>query len=164
MSERRRFNRSERVALYLAADGRCSECGTELEAAWHADHVTPFARSRRTDVADGQALCPPCNLAKGARMPERQPLRWQLSVQADYLGKLQKDYLLVAVPGAGKTFWTMHTARELIRVGRIGHIAIVAPTTAASPHGAPPTPANAPEPCKSTSPRRSVTSRTPCSR
>jgi len=129
VSERRRFNRSERVALYLAADGRCSECGTELEAAWHADHVTPFARSRRTDVADGQALCPPCNLAKGARMPERQPLRWQLSVQADYLGKLQKDYLLVAVPGAGKTFWTMHTARELIRVGRIGHIAIVAPTT-----------------------------------
>lgn len=62
-------------------------------------------------------------------MPERQPFRWQLSVQADYLGKLQKDYLLVAVPGAGKTFWTMHTARELIKAGRIEQIAIVAPTT-----------------------------------
>ncbi len=129
VTERRRFNRRERVALYLAADGRCSECGTELEAAWHADHITPFARSRRTDVADGQALCPSCNLRKGARMTERQPLRWQLSVQADYLGKLQKDYLLVAVPGAGKTFWTMHTARELIKAGRIERIAIVAPTT-----------------------------------
>ena len=127
--ERRRFNRGERVALYLAAGGQCNECGTELEAAWHADHITPFARSRRTDVADGQALCPSCNLRKGAKMPERQPLRWQLSVQADYLGKLQKDYLLVAVPGAGKTFWTMHTARELIKAGRIEQVAIVAPTT-----------------------------------
>jgi superfamily II DNA or RNA helicase len=129
VTERRRFNRRERVALYLAADGQCSECGRELEAAWHADHVTPFARSHRTDVADGQALCPSCNLRKGARMPERQPLRWQFSVQADYLGKLQKDYLLVAVPGAGKTFWTMHTARELIKAGRIEQIVIVAPTT-----------------------------------
>lgn len=30
MSERRRFNASERAALYLAADGRCASCGREL--------------------------------------------------------------------------------------------------------------------------------------
>jgi len=52
-----------------------------------------------------------------------------MTVQADYLGKLQKDYLLVAVPGAGKTFWTMHTARELMKAGRISSVVIVAPTT-----------------------------------
>lgn len=62
-------------------------------------------------------------------MNERQPLRWQLAAQADYLGRLQKDYLVVAVPGAGKTFWTLHTARELIKIGRIERLAIIAPTT-----------------------------------
>lgn len=62
-------------------------------------------------------------------MSERQPLRWQLAAQAEYLGRLQKDYLLVAVPGAGKTFWTLHTARELIKIGRIERLAIIAPTT-----------------------------------
>jgi len=41
---RRRFNSSERVALYLAADGRCANCGTELEPGWHGDHVTILHR------------------------------------------------------------------------------------------------------------------------
>jgi hypothetical protein len=27
----RRFNRAQRAALYLAADGRCESCGRELE-------------------------------------------------------------------------------------------------------------------------------------
>jgi superfamily II DNA or RNA helicase len=139
MKARRRFNSGERIALYLAADGRCqcpgcaacgiNGCQAELEPGWHADHITPFARTHRTDVADGQALCPPCNLTKGATMPERNLLRWQAAAQADYLGKLQKDYLLVAVPGAGKTFWAMHTARELIKAGRVTKILIVVPTT-----------------------------------
>lgn len=60
---------------------------------------------------------------------ERQLLRWQSAVQADYLAKRQRDYLLVAVPGAGKTFWAMHTARELIRSGHIQKVVVVAPTT-----------------------------------
>ena len=64
---RRRFNSSERVALYLIADGRCAKCDKELRRAWHADHVVPFVRTNRTDVVDGQALCPSCNLEKGAR-------------------------------------------------------------------------------------------------
>jgi superfamily II DNA or RNA helicase len=61
-------------------------------------------------------------------MAERVPLRWQQEVQARYLQELKRDFLLVAVPGAGKTFWAMHTARELIRNGRITRILIVAPT------------------------------------
>lgn len=60
---------------------------------------------------------------------ERPLLKWQQTIQADYLVKLKRDYLLVAVPGAGKTFWTMHTARELLKAGRIERIAITAPTT-----------------------------------
>lgn len=67
MTERRRFNRRERAAMFLAADGRCQRCGRDLEPGWHGDHKTPFVRTGRTDVADGQALCPSCNQEKGSK-------------------------------------------------------------------------------------------------
>ncbi|MGI8945184.1 MAG: HNH endonuclease [Thermoleophilaceae bacterium] len=63
----RRFATKARVALLLAARGRCSECGAELRRGWHADHVTPLAAGGRTVAANGQALCPACNLSKGGR-------------------------------------------------------------------------------------------------
>jgi hypothetical protein len=59
VAERRFFSDRERVALYLAADGRCVECGAALEPGWHADHMDPHALGGQTDVINGQALCPP---------------------------------------------------------------------------------------------------------
>ncbi len=65
----RRFSGRQRVALYLAADGRCAECDAALAPSWHADHVVPHAAGGRTHAANGQALCPACNLRKGDRRP-----------------------------------------------------------------------------------------------
>jgi 5-methylcytosine-specific restriction endonuclease McrA len=64
---RRFFNKSERAALFLAADGKCSnpECGRELEPGWHSDHIQPHSKFGKTDVFNGQALCPDCNVRKG---------------------------------------------------------------------------------------------------
>ena len=45
----------------------------------------------------------------------------------------------MAVPGAGKTFWTLHTGRELIKAGRIQRIVIVGPTIHQKPTAEPPT-------------------------
>src|SRR5215207_7520753 len=59
---------------------------------------------------------------------ERSPFRWQAAAETDYLTKLQKDYLLVATPGAGKTFWTCRIAREFLKAGRIERMLVVAPT------------------------------------
>ncbi|MBA3746700.1 MAG: HNH endonuclease [Solirubrobacterales bacterium] len=64
---RRRFSSQARVALFLAAGGRCARCGVALSAGWHADHVTPARAGGATAPANGQALCPPCNLEKGGR-------------------------------------------------------------------------------------------------
>jgi 5-methylcytosine-specific restriction endonuclease McrA len=64
----RRFRPAARVALFLAARGRCAGCGVALEPGWHADHVKPLAAGGPTQPANGQALCPACNLAKGARL------------------------------------------------------------------------------------------------
>jgi len=65
----RRFRPAARVALFLAARGRCVECGVKLDPGWHADHLMPVSAGGDTKPANGRALCPPCNLAKGGRMP-----------------------------------------------------------------------------------------------
>ncbi|MGZ8471738.1 MAG: HNH endonuclease [Gemmatirosa sp.] len=65
----RTFGTSARVALFLAARGRCAECGAALERGWHADHVTPVRAGGATEPANGRALCPRCNLVKGGRLP-----------------------------------------------------------------------------------------------
>ena len=42
-------------------------CDIELQTDWHADHVVSYDKGGPTDVINGQALCPPCNLKKGNR-------------------------------------------------------------------------------------------------
>ena len=63
----RRFRSASRVALFLAAHGRCAGCGGPLQPGWHADHVRPVKAEGATEPANGQALCPRCNLIKGAK-------------------------------------------------------------------------------------------------
>jgi 5-methylcytosine-specific restriction endonuclease McrA len=67
MTERRRFNAWERAALYAAAGGLCESCGRPLPQAWHADHHRAYSKGGPTDVVNGSAKCPGCNLSKGAR-------------------------------------------------------------------------------------------------
>lgn len=64
---KRRFNKSERLLLALLADGRCESCGLQLPRDFHADHVKAWSKGGSTTVANGQALCARCNLAKGDR-------------------------------------------------------------------------------------------------
>jgi 5-methylcytosine-specific restriction endonuclease McrA len=63
----RRFHPRARVALFLAARGRCVVCGEPLPPGWHADHVVPVSKGGPTDPANGRALCERCNLVKGPR-------------------------------------------------------------------------------------------------
>jgi 5-methylcytosine-specific restriction endonuclease McrA len=63
----RRFRPKARVALFLATHGHCAACGEPLRPGWHADHVEPVSTGGETEPANGQALCPRCNLEKGAR-------------------------------------------------------------------------------------------------
>jgi superfamily II DNA or RNA helicase len=105
----RRFNQRHRKALYVVAGGRCELCGIQL-VAWHADHRIPWSRGGETDLINGQALCPNCNLEKGASavMPLR---RWQNDALVKYNAHLGENYLLEATPAAGKT----RLAAEIIK-------------------------------------------------
>lgn len=124
---RRTFNRRERAALIAVSDGLCEKCGTELPANWHADHVIPWSRGGATDVTNGQALCPTCNLTKGDTMPH-SPRAWQARFISKYHAHTGKDFLCVACPGAGKTHASAYVAVDLLRDGVIDRVLVVVPT------------------------------------
>lgn len=129
MVERRRFSDRERAALYLAADGRCSGCGVELQPGWHADHEVPWSRGGPTDVINGQALCPDCNRKKAARVVDLR--RWQADAIREFMlwtPEGDRGFLVEATPGAGKTRLSIDIAVRLLDSGRIERIVIAVPT------------------------------------
>jgi 5-methylcytosine-specific restriction endonuclease McrA len=60
-------SKRKRRALRKRAGNRCELCGEPLAASFHADHTTPWVVVQRTYAAEMQALCPTCNLKKGAK-------------------------------------------------------------------------------------------------
>jgi superfamily II DNA or RNA helicase len=135
--ERRRFNTSERVAAFLVADGKCEECGADLEPGWHGHHNIPYSRGGATDAINARALCPICNRRLGNKM--RKPLRpwpprielhdWQAAAFKKLLAKSENEFLCVAWPGTGKTLFALSVAHRFYEVGDINRIIVVAPST-----------------------------------
>ncbi|MDN5855126.1 MAG: DEAD/DEAH box helicase family protein, partial [Actinomycetia bacterium] len=129
LDPRRRFTASERAALYLAADGACAGCGAELAPGWHSDHITPHSRGGITDLTNGQALCPACNLMKGNRVTD--DLRaWQREAIRKFDLNARTDFLVCATPGAGKTRLALTLARRLLGERTAERIVVVVPTDA----------------------------------
>lgn len=64
--ERRLFSAKQRRALAIYAKFNCEICRARLDR-FEADHVVPWSKGGKTDVRNGQALCPTCNRKKGAR-------------------------------------------------------------------------------------------------
>lgn len=126
---RRAFNSRERFALYSAADGKCTLCGTELEAGWHADHVNPYSRGGPTDVINGAALCPPCNQQKGNKIMTDRRTQWQEEGVAKFL-QSDDDFLVTACPGAGKTRLGLMAARRGFDEGLFDRVYVIVPRKA----------------------------------
>ena len=133
MSEQRFFNHRERIALYLAEDGRCAQCGTELKPGWHADHITAWSHGGDTDVVNGQALCPTCNLKKGdkTQLDNKNPLRnWQREALELYDQHQGKTFLVEACPAAGKTRFMAEVVFREHAKGKADAFVIVVPSEA----------------------------------
>lgn len=60
---------AEIKSLYEQQGGRCRCCDASLSNGYHSDHVVPLARGGSNWIVNIQLLCPPCNLSKGAKMP-----------------------------------------------------------------------------------------------
>ncbi len=136
MSTRRTFNLSQRRTLFDQANGLCRECGQPLPQGWHADHVVPFSRGGETAVDNGQALCPSCNLRKGATIVSNgngnEPRQWQadaLNWIGDLYSDRQRNFLVVACPGAGKTRVAIEVLNEYA-FSRNRRVIVVVPSDA----------------------------------
>ena len=132
-----------RATLYYNADGRCQNCGVELPANWHADHVIPWSVSHHTNVFEMQALCPLCNLRKGSTMTSHNPVDINLEAfrpgqRAAYLkivdrirqGGKENQYTAVVLPTRyGKTDVMRASGLTLYREGIVSNILVIAPET-----------------------------------
>ena len=135
---RRRFNARERHALRVVSGNRCENCGAELGRGFHADHKSPFARGGETTLANGQALCPNCNLKKGTRpmsslidptCPAIAGRDWQ---QAGLRAMREayatgRDFLEAAAPSTGKTRFGIAAMRSMKDEALIDLTIVVAP-------------------------------------
>jgi hypothetical protein len=58
----RLFTGTERLAIYLRADGKCAKCGKVIEFKDRdADHIIMHSKGGQTTIRNGRWLCQPCN-------------------------------------------------------------------------------------------------------
>jgi len=130
----RAFSKHDKTTLYLDADGRCEQCGKPLPPDWHADHVQPFSKGGETNVVNGQALCPECNLRKGNS--EVRDRAWQQDFWIAIGQHKESDYLLVATPASGKTYAVSKWMATQIHSGRFDKVIVVVPGMTVKTHWA----------------------------
>jgi superfamily II DNA or RNA helicase len=133
---RRRFNRGERRRLWHSSGGNCAACGELLYAGWHADHITPWVANGQTEISNGQALCPPCNLKKGAAVSSNPTLEpWDLPLhdwQADNGDRLVEEdhhnWTQQATTAAGKTRFAGYVTHRLLTRDSIEQVLVIVPS------------------------------------
>lgn len=126
----RLFSKRQRLILAFLSGGKCSECGTRLTRQnYHADHVIPFSRGGETNTRNGAALCAACNLKKGNQMKTKiRPWQKEAIAEAMQIYKQgERNFLINAAPGAGKTYAAALLAKELLDQDMIDRVVVIAP-------------------------------------
>lgn len=144
----RLFSQAERKVIYLLSGGKCATCGCRIwPGDWHADHIVPFSKGGLTRLSNAQALCPPCNLAKGSKMtlqpsdyfPNGQTAReWQVAflnkfsryTEEAFTASLsnRQAFILNAFPGSGKTFAQLTAMAWLYKEQKVDFIIVCVPS------------------------------------
>ena len=64
----RAFTANQKREAYERQKGICAVCGKHFELEeMEADHITPWSKGGKTDAANCQMLCLPCNRQKGGK-------------------------------------------------------------------------------------------------
>lgn len=114
------FSKEQREAVALISDANESEL--------HADHIIPHAKGGETTVENCQLLSPEINNKKSDTI---LPLR---SWQSDFIEVWNsrdagRPFLLVAIPGGGKTVSALTAARNWMAAGSDRRVIVVVPTS-----------------------------------
>lgn len=133
---KRFFSDEERGVIYEKSGGKCQSCGIELYGVFEADHVIPYSKGGLTNADNGQALCSECNKRKSntyVNLPDLHiELRdWQEMAFDIYKAKVsrgQRNVVVNATPGAGKTWFGLYIARDALVSGFAGKIVVIVPT------------------------------------
>ncbi len=83
------------------------------------------AAFRATAAAEHLSPAFPERAARGTVKPLRA---WQEEALGDYFSRVNRDYLVSATPGAGKTVFALRLASELLQRRVVDRITVVAPT------------------------------------
>jgi superfamily II DNA or RNA helicase len=131
---KRFFNKTEKQILWLAANGKCQNCGLDLPKNFHADHIKPYSKGGITKLNNAQALCPKCNILKSNKYTmlknEIQLRGWQstaMSIFEKKRAKGQSRFLFSAGVGSGKTLFAAYLAVQLKKAGKIDKVIIISP-------------------------------------
>lgn len=112
----RRFTERQRRAIE-SVDDRCGEI----------DHITPYSLGGKTTMENAQVLDPKVNRAKGAFHFE--PRGWQQGFIDKWNSRAEgKPFMLIAVPGGGKTMAALKVASDWLRVTRDRKLVVVVPS------------------------------------
>lgn len=62
---KRNFDEAQRQVIYRRDKGICRICGKKCDwNDWEADHIIPWSKGGKTEIENGQLLCPACNSSK----------------------------------------------------------------------------------------------------
>lgn len=112
----RLFNTKQKLAAELV-EGRTGE----------ADHIKPYSKGGKTTVENLQILSPSTNRKKGSF--EFIPRAWQSEYFRDWERRgVSSSFLLVAIPGSGKTMAALESSRQWMQGGPDRRVIVVVPT------------------------------------
>ena len=98
---RRSLSTTQRLHLFLRAQGHCQACGWRLSPGtrWEVDHVIPLALGGSNRPDNLQVLCAPCHGSKTARRDA--PMLGKVKrVQARHLGARRSTNI---IPGSRRS-------------------------------------------------------------
>jgi superfamily II DNA or RNA helicase len=114
--ERRLFSKSERIAVEIVT-GRTGE----------GDHIKPYSKGGKTSVENCQLVSATINKKKGTF--NFVPRKWQAEFFKQWEDrKPHQPFMLIAIPGGGKTMAALEVCRRWMRAGSDRRIIIVVPT------------------------------------
>jgi len=113
---KRAFSKKQKLAVELVSD-RTGD----------ADHIEPHTKGGQTTVENCQIIAPSTNKKKGVF--KFTPRKWQQEFLESWDRRISgSPFMLIAIPGSGKTMATLEAARRWLSAGPDRRLIVVVPT------------------------------------